>query len=139
MKTLFIATFLTCCYLISSCATHPESKEAIPQEIEYVVISNEKFAEIEAKMNLQEDWNPIIIEGFSKSELVAFYIQSYSEEIISTWADFAYKKMHRFEEAKPSEDQETAFKKILELPRSAENMHRFMMLMTTKQIETVGY
>lgn len=66
---------------------------------------DEKSAEIEAKVHLQEDRSPIIIEGYSKAELVAFYIQSYSDETIATWVDFAYKKMHRFEESKPSEEQ----------------------------------
>ena len=139
MKTIFIAAFLAFSYLVSGCATQPENKELIIPGNSYTVISDEKFAEIEANVFLQEDWSPIILEGYPKAELVAFYIQSYSDETIATWADFAYKKMHRFEESTPSSEQEIAFKELLDLPRSAENAHQFMMLMTTSQIETVGY
>ena len=90
-------------------------------------------------MYLQEDWIPILIEGFSKSELVAFYIQSYSDKTISTWVEFAYNKMSKFESIKPSAEQDIEFKKIIGLPRNAENMYKFMMIMTEEQIESVGY
>lgn len=130
MKSILFALFLTGLYLTTGCAT---------QKNAYVVLSEETFKEIETKVHQQEDWNPIRIEGYSKSQLVSFYIQSYSDETVKTWADMAYKKMHRFEDANPTEKQESDFKKLMELPRTRENMHKFMMLMTTEQIETVGY
>ncbi len=106
---------------------------------EYIVLSAEKYKEIEEKMFEMDDWIPIAIEGYSKAELVAFYIQSYSEESISTWVDFAYKKMKNSPNVKPTAQQEPEFQKILKLPRGPENTHKFMMLMTRDQIEYVGY
>ncbi|MDG1332324.1 MAG: hypothetical protein P8P74_08330 [Crocinitomicaceae bacterium] len=136
MKALFLTSILACLYLLAGCAIQKEIKEP---ENAYTVLSEEKFKEIEAKVHLQEDWNPIRVEGYSKAELVAFYIQSYSDETVSTWVDFAYKKMNRFTESKPTAEQNAEFKKLMILERTKENMHKFMMLMTTEQIETVGY
>ncbi|MFK7787646.1 MAG: hypothetical protein AB8B56_21165 [Crocinitomicaceae bacterium] len=130
MKSILFALFLTGLYISTGCAT---------QKNVYTVLSDETFKEIEAKVHQQEDWNPIRIEGYSKAELVSFYIQSYSDDIVETWADMAYKKMHRFEKANPTEKQDSEFKKLMALPRTRENMHQFMMLMTENQIETVGY
>ena len=90
-------------------------------------------------MNKQDDWCPILIEGYPKNELVAFYIQSYEESTILTWVDFAYKKIHSYEKIKPQPQQERKLQKSKTLPRTAENMHGFMMLMTTEQIEAIGY
>lgn len=106
---------------------------------EYVILSPEQYKVIEDKMFKQEDWIPILIEGHTKAELVAFYVQSYSENTIATWVDKAYEKMHKYQTSKPSEEQDVEFKKILDLPRTAKNMHGFMMIMTAEQIETVGY
>ncbi len=106
---------------------------------EYVILSPEQYKVIEDKMFKQEDWIPILIEGHTKAELVAFYVQSYSENTIATWVDKAYEKMHKYQTSKPSEEQDAEFKKILDLPRTAKNMHGFMMIMTAEQIETVGY
>ncbi len=90
-------------------------------------------------MNKQPFWSPIKIEGYKKAELVAFYMQSYNEKTISTWVDFAYKKMQKFEKSKPTKEQIIEFEKIIKLPRTKENAFNFMMLMTKIQIETVGY
>ena len=140
MKTIYIFLLFIFLFTAHSGVTYSQDRGATTQtENEYVVLSTEKFAEIEAKMNLQDDWNPIRIEGYSKAELVAFYIQSYSDETIAIWADFAYKKIHSFEDTVPSDDQKITLKKILELPKTAENAHRFMMNMTIEQIEAVGY
>lgn len=106
---------------------------------EYIVLSPEQYKVIEDKMYKQEDWIPILIEGHSKAELVAFYVQSYSENTVATWVDKAYEKMHKYQTSKPSAEQDAEFKKMLDLPRTAKNMHGFMMIMTAEQIETVGY
>jgi len=116
-----------------------ETKNIHQKEGKYVVLSAEKFAEIKAEMEKQDDWSPILIEGYPKNELVAFYIQSYDESTILTWVDFAYNKIQSLEKLKPDWHQERKMQKSKLLPRTKENMHRFMMLMTTDQIEAVGY
>ena len=90
-------------------------------------------------MEKQDDWSPILIEGYPKNELVAFYIQSYEDSTILTWVDFAYNKIHSFEKLKPDSHQERKMQKSKLLPRTKENMHGFMMIMTTEQIEAIGY
>ena len=116
-----------------------ETKTSLQKEGKYVILSSEKFVEIKAEMEKQDDWSPILIEGYPKNELVAFYIQSYADSTILTWVDFAYNKIHSFENTKPDAHQERKMQKSKLLPRTKENMHGFMMLMTTEQIEAVGF
>ena len=116
-----------------------ETKNIHPKEGKYVVLSAEKFAEIKAEMEKQDDWSPILIEGYPKNELVAFYIQSYDESTILTWVDFAYNKIQSLEKLKPDWHQERKMQKSKLLPRTKENMHEFMMLMSIEQIEAIGY
>ena len=116
-----------------------ETKTSIQKEGKYVILSSEKFTEIKAEMEKQDDWSPILIEGYPKNELVAFYIQSYDESTILTWVDFAYNKIHSFDKIKPDPHQERKMQKSKLLPRTKENMHGFMMIMTTEQIEAIGY
>lgn len=158
MKTIFYSSLIASCFSIVSSCTYSQDTTAVQEDTavvqenttvfqeeintdydgsQYIILTDEKFKEIESKMELQDDWNPIIIKGYSKAELVAFYVQTYSDETIATWVDFAYKKILNFENISP--EQDAAFQKVLGLPRSKENAHRFMMLMTTEQIETVGY
>jgi len=137
MKTLVI--LLVIFSLTAPCTIYAQEVQTSQQEEKYHVLSDKKFKEIEAKVYEQDDWSPIILEGYSKSELVCFYIQSYSDETISTWADWAYKKIHNFEQSKPTSQQERTFQRIKTLPRTRENVYEFMMEMTTVQIETVGY
>ncbi len=129
IKLKFIAPLFLLLLFVSSCATSQK----------YLELTDAKFKEIEAEMYKQDDWNPIRIEGYSKEELVAFYIKSYGDESISNWMEFAYKKMHRFEESKPTQEQEKEFKRLMELEHNRENTFYFMMHMTPEQIETVGY
>ena len=82
---------------------------------------------------------PSLSKAIRKNELVAFYIQSYDESTILTWVDFAYNKIQSLEKLKPDSHQERKMQKSKLLPRTKENMHGFMMLMTTDQIEAVGY
>ena len=116
-----------------------ETKTSLQKEGKYVFLSPEKFAEIKTEMEKQDDWSPILIEGYPKNELVAFYIQSYADSTILTWVDFAYNKIHSFDKIKPNPHQERKMQKSKLLPRTKENMHGFMMLMTTEQIEAVGF
>jgi len=116
-----------------------ETKTTLQKEGKYVILSPEKFAKIKAEMEKQDDWSPILIDGYSKNELVAFYIQSYADSTILTWVDFAYNKIHSFDKIKPDPHQERKMQKSKLLPRTKENMHGFMMLMTTEQIEAVGF
>ena len=116
-----------------------ETKTILQKELGYVVLTPEKFAAIKAEMEKQDDWTPILIEGYPKNELVAFYIQSYDESTILTWVDFAYNKIHSFEKLKPDSHQERKMQKSKLLPRTKENMHGFMMLLTIEQIEAIGY
>ena len=116
-----------------------ETKTILQKELGYVVLTPEKFAEIKAEMEKQDDWTPILIEGFPKNELVAFYIQSYDESTILTWVDYAYNKVHSFDKTKPDSHQERKMQKSKLLPRTKENMHGFMMLLTIEQIEAIGY
>ena len=61
------------------------------------------------------------------------------DETTATWVDFAYKKIHSFDYTKPDSHQERKLQKSKLLPRTKENMHAFMMLLTTEQIEAIGY
>lgn len=90
-------------------------------------------------MEKQATWAPIKLKGFNKKELATFYMQSYNDEIISTWVDFAYKKMKRFKLIVENSEQDKNFNKLIKLPRNFDNSFRFMMLMTKEQIRTVGY
>ena len=116
-----------------------ETKTILQKELGYVVLTPEKFAEIKAEMEKQDDWSPILIQGYPKNELVAFYIQSYDESTILTWVDYAYNKVHSFDKTKPDSHQERKMQKSKLLPRTKENMHGFMMLLTIEQIEAIGY
>ena len=116
-----------------------ETKTSLQKEGKYVILSTEKFSAIKVEMEKQDDWSPILIEGFPKNELVAFYIQSYEDSTILTWVDYAYNKIHSSENTKPDAHQERKMQKSKLLPRTKENMHAFMMLLTTEQIEAIGY
>lgn len=116
-----------------------ETKTILQKELGYVVLTPEKFAEIKAENEKEEDRSPILIEGYPKNELVAFYIQSYDESTILTWVDYAYNKVHSFDKTKPDSHQERKMQKSKLLPRTKENMHRFMMLLTIEQIQAIGY
>ena len=116
-----------------------ETKTSLQKEGKYVILSPEKFTKIKAEMEKQDDWSPILIDGYSKNELVAFYIQSYADSTILTWVDYAYNKIHSSENTKPDAHQERKMQKSKLLPRTKENMHEFMMLMSIEQIEAIGY
>ena len=107
--------------------------------LKYIPLSKVRFAEIESAMEKQATWTPIDLKGFSKKELVTFYMQSYNDKIISTWVDFAYKKMKKFNLIKENSEEDKNFNKLIKLPRNFDNAFRFMMLMTKEQVETVGY
>ena len=125
--------------IIPNLSFSQETKTNLQKEGVYVILSSEKFAAIKAEMEKQADWSPILIEGFPKNELVAFYIQSYEDSTILSWVDLAYKKIHSFENTKPEAHQERKMQKSKLLPRTRENMHAFMMLLTTEQIEVIGF
>ena len=133
---IFVTTFII---VANPKATFSQTNNKTEQkEGGYIILSTEKYAEIEAEMDKQDDWAPILIEGFPKNELVAFYVQSYKESIILSWVDYAYKKIHTYEISKPEPQQERKLQKSKTLPRTRENMHGFMMLLTIKQIEVIG-
>ena len=134
-KNSLILLFI--CLIFSFTSTLSKAQTA--ESSDYVVLSEAEFKAIEADLEQQQDYIPILIEGYSKAELVAFYIQSYNEDILATWVDFAFEKIQNFEAVKPSAEQKEQLSAILKLPRNAENSFQFMMLMTTEQIETVGY
>ena len=140
IKSIILITFLALAFVVvPNQSFSQESKASLQKEGGYIILSPEKFAEIKTEMNTQDDWSPILIEGYPKNELAAFYIQSYDESTILTWVDFAYNKIHSFENTKPDPHQERKMQKSKLLPRTKENMHAFMMLMTTEQIEVVGF
>ncbi len=138
--TLIIATFILITYANAQNNSISEnlSYKTI-SNLKYIPLSKARFAEIEAAMDKQETWTPIDLKGFSKKELATFYMQSYNDKIISTWIDFAYKKMKKFNLIKENSEQDKNFNKLIKLPRNFDNAFRFMMLMTKEQIETVGY
>ena len=141
MQYLTLTLFIT--LLLIGCSTDIQqtNNTKITTEIKddpYISISNERFNEIEnlldsCKQNLSN------LKGCTKEELVKFYIQSYSDETINKWIDWAYKKMKSFEDSSPTEEQDVEFKKLLDLPRNKNNMLKFMMVMKTEQIQIVGY
>ena len=136
---LFVIGF-TLFFVVFPCQSFSqETKTSIQKEVKYIILSPEKFSAIKVEMEKQNDWSPILIKGYPKNELVAFYIQSYTDSTILTWVDFAYNKIHSFEKSKPDSHQERKMQKSKLLPRTRENMHGFMMLMTTDQIEAVGF
>ncbi len=140
-KSIIIISILALTFSIFAQNLETGAKQSSQNNLnlKYVPISKALFDKINADMEKQDDWIPIKIGGYTKKELVAFYIQSYNDNILSTWADFAYKKMKRFNMIEENSTQNKQFQKIMELPRNAENSFRFMMIMTKEQIETVGY
>jgi hypothetical protein len=125
--------------IIPNLSFSQETKTTLQKEGGYVILSPEKVAAIKAEMEKQADWSPILIEGFPKNELTAFYIQSYEDSTILTWVDYAYNKIHSSENTKPDPHQERKMQKSKLLPRTKENMHAFMMLLTKEQIDVVGF
>jgi len=136
---IFISVLASTSIVFPCQAFSQETKTSIQKEVKYIILSPEKFSAIKVEMEKQNDWSPILIKGYPKNELVAFYIQSYTDSTILTWVDFAYNKIHSFEKSKPDSHQERKMQKSKLLPRTRENMHGFMMLMTTEQIEAVGF
>ena len=139
MFKLYIFITVLAFTIIPNLSFSQETKTNLQKDGVYVILSSEKFAAIKAEMEKQADWSPILIEGFPKNELVAFYIQSYDESTILTWVDYAYNKVHSFDKTKPDSHQERKMQKSKLLPRTKENMHGFMMLLTIEQIEAIGY
>jgi hypothetical protein len=140
IKSIILITFLALAsVVVPNQSFSQESKASLQKEGGYIILSPEKFTEIKTEMSKQDDFSPILIKGYPKNELAAFYIQSYDESTILTWVDFAYNKIHSFENTKPDSHQERKMQKSKLLPRTKENMHAFMMLMTTEQIEAIGY
>ena len=132
----YLTVILLITSLLISCSTDIQetNNTKIPSEIKddpYISISNERFNEIENLLDSCK-WNLSNLKGCTKEELVKFYIQSYSDEIINKWIDWAYKKMKSFEDSSPTEEQDLQFKKILDLPRNKNNMLKFMMVMTNE-------
>ena len=140
IKSIILITFFALAFVVTPYQSFSqETKTSIQREGKYVFLSPEKFAEIKTEMEKQDDWSPILIQGYPKNELVAFYIQSYDESTILTWVDYAYNKVHSFDKTKPDSHQERKMQKSKLLPRTKENMHGFMMLLTIEQIEAMGY
>ena len=136
---LFITVFALVLVVFPWQSFSQETTTSIQKESKYIILTPEKFSAIKVELEKQNDGSPILIKGYPKNELVAFYIQSYTDSTILTWVDFAYNKIHNVENTKPDAHQERKMQKSKLLPRTKENMHRFMMLMTTDQIEAVGY
>jgi len=141
MKNYLTLSLLFTLFLFTSKATFAQKKNNNAESSSYLKLSDEKFKEIETKVYEMEGVIPvpILLEGYSRRELVAFYIQSYSDNILETWMDFAFNKMHKFAESKPTEEQDKLFKEIMAKGNSRENCFNFMMHMTKEQIKVVGY
>ncbi|MEM9981073.1 MAG: hypothetical protein AAF734_01175 [Bacteroidota bacterium] len=137
MKTLFL--LLSAAVFACNTNTQTSTPTSTQEKEGYQVFSEEKFKEIETEYENRDIEQPIELEGYTKAELVSFYVQSYNDEQIKDWVDFAYDKMHNFQESDPTYEQEMSFREVLALPRTRENMHAFIMLMTKEQIEVVGY
>ncbi|MCT4580321.1 MAG: hypothetical protein N4A35_02805 [Flavobacteriales bacterium] len=105
----------------------------------YVPLTEERFNQIEDIANAMEDLIPIRIKDVPREELIKFYIQSYSDAIVSSWMDFAYKKMTKFDLIKVNSKQDKTFKELMHAEQNRANMFLFMSAMTDQQIETVGY
>ena len=136
---LFIIVFALVLVVFPWQSFSQETTTSIQKESKYIILTPEKFSAIKVDMEKQNDGSPILLKGYPKNELVAFYIQSYTDSTILTWLDFAYNKIHSFENTKPDAHQERKMQKSKLLPRTKENMHQFMMLMTTEQIQAVGF
>lgn len=109
------------------------------EKMTYTPLTEERFNQIEDYANELEDLIPINIQNVPREELIKFYIQSYNDRIISTWMDFAYKKMTKLNLLTKDSTQDKTFKKLMQLEQNKANMFLFMTKMTNEQIAAVGY
>lgn len=72
-------------------------------------------------------------------DLASFYVQSYSDEDVEAYIPLAYEKLRASKEFKPTPEQTQIFEALLKAPRNRGTMYAFMVAMTKKQIEAVGY
>ncbi len=136
-KILFIIGFGV--FSLNSFAQVDNKETTTLEKTTYTPLNEERFNQIEDLANELEVLIPIKIQNVPREELIKFYIQSYNDRIISTWMDFAYKKMTKFNLITINSIQDKTFKKLMQLEQNKANMFLFMTKMTNEQIATVGY
>ncbi len=127
--------------LLAGCANTAAEEEDQPavgaSAPAYVELTDERYAEIQALMPAEGDWNPIRLQGIPKEERVAFYVKSYGDETVKTWVEYAHEKLTRSEDSRPTPEQNAKLEPFLTRPKTRENVFQFMMLLTDEQIEAI--
>lgn len=138
MKNILFIIGLSVLSLNSFAQVDNQEKTTL-EKTTYTPLTEERFNQIEDHANELEDLIPINIQNVPREELIKFYIQSYNDRIISTWMDFAYKKMTKLNLLTKDSTQDKTFKKLMQLEQNKANMFLFMTKMTNEQIAAVGY
>lgn len=136
-KIIFLVSFIS--VGISYSAQNTSPNQVTVSNESYIPLTEERFNQIEDLLNQKADFNPISIKDVPRNELIKFYIKSYNDEIVSTWMNFAYKKMMKAKVIEVGSTQDKSLKKIMELKQNRANMFEFMSTMTNEQITAVGY
>lgn len=107
----------------------------------YTPLPAERFREIEAAMEQQDDWNPIALPGFSRDELARFYVDYRRDdpESVARWPKFAYEKLQRFEQVRPDVEQDVRLQLVLLQPPGPAAMYAMLMLLTPEQLSLIGF
>lgn len=109
------------------------------EQTTYTPLTEERYNKIEDLANEMEILIPIRIENEPREDLIKFYIQTYNDKIVSSWMDFAYKKMTKFNLIESGSVQDDTFKSLMKKEQNRANLFLFMSAMTDNQIETVGF
>lgn len=105
----------------------------------YTSLTEERFNQIEDLLSEQPELIPIKIEEVPRGELIKFYIKSYNDDIVSTWMEFALKKMKNAKVIDLESKQYKALKSYMTLERNRANMFQFMSSLTNEQITAIGF
>ena len=136
-KTLILAFIFTCCQQLSVIGQNKQ--ETIKDTENYIPLTEERFNEIHDLLVKFPELNPILIEQVPREERIKFYLKSYNDGIISTYMDFAYKRMVKLDQLVLGSNQEKRFLELMKLEQNRANAFQFMTIMTDEQITAVGF
>ncbi len=136
-KIILLASLI--CLGVNYSAQNISTQPTVTSSHSYTPLTEERFNQIEDLLAKQIELNPIIIKDVPRGELIKFYIKSYNDDIVSTWMDFAYKKMTKAKAIEIDSIQDKSLKEIMKLKQNRANMFKFMSAMTNEQITIVGY
>ena len=136
-KIIFLASFVSIGLNYTAQTNHHE-QVAVSSE-KYTPLTEERFNQIEDLLSQQPEFIPIKIKEVPRGELIKFYISSCNDDIVSTWMDFAYKKMTKSNQVEVGSTQDKIFKRLMKLEQNRASMFQFMSSMTDEQIAAIGY